>query len=99
MTSPRSELEKRIAKILFDHWDPIGINDAPTAPKDEYASYAWQIINLASYGDTSAEYIAGGLCALAKVNMCIEQSEEENMEVARLIKAEVEEAGPEATGL
>ncbi len=40
----RSKVSNEIDKILWEDWDPIGINDV--APRDEYRSYVPQILNL-----------------------------------------------------
>ncbi|MDI1241041.1 MAG: hypothetical protein PSX80_03865 [bacterium] len=39
-----AEIEESIRRILFDDWDPIGINDM--APPDEYDSYIGGIYRL-----------------------------------------------------
>ncbi|WP_155209164.1 hypothetical protein [Fulvivirga aurantia] len=43
--SSREKLRVQIDKILWEDWDPIGINDV--APRDEYQSYVPQILNIA----------------------------------------------------
>jgi hypothetical protein len=34
------KFQKEVQRMFFEHWDPIGINDSPHAPKDEYDAYA-----------------------------------------------------------
>lgn len=83
----RSEVEQTITKILFDHWDPIGINDLATAPKDEYRFYAPHLASLTDSEESSDEDIAGYLSMVARTRMDIEQAIEDNMGVARLIRS------------
>ena len=53
------ELKKRaknrieIDEILWNDWDPIGINDC--APRDEYQSYVPRILNMVMNGSKSKE--------------------------------------------
>jgi hypothetical protein len=35
-----------VNRVLFDHWDPIGVNDDPEWPRDEYEGYADGILGL-----------------------------------------------------
>ncbi len=48
MTSEQKELYKAIDEILWNDWDPIGVNDS--APRDEYQSYTPTIFSLKIYG-------------------------------------------------
>ncbi len=48
-----AEIEESIRRILFDDWDPIGVNDL--APEDEYDSYIGGVYRLlASKADVQA---------------------------------------------
>jgi hypothetical protein len=40
--------ESEVNDLLFDEWDPIGVNDA--APRDEYIRYAREILQLLQQG-------------------------------------------------
>ena len=44
MTAEHKELYKAIDEILWNDWDPIGVNDI--APRDEYQSYTPTIFSL-----------------------------------------------------
>jgi hypothetical protein len=44
MTPEQNLLYKNIDEILWNDWDPIGINDV--APRDEYQSYTPEIFTL-----------------------------------------------------
>jgi hypothetical protein len=45
MTAEQKNLLKAIDEILWNDWDPIGVNDIEEA-RDEYSSYALQIFGL-----------------------------------------------------
>ena len=54
-------LMESVNTVLFEHWDPIGINrsDSPW-PRDEYESYVGSIISLVRQGasdDAIAEHL------------------------------------------
>ncbi|WP_459558441.1 hypothetical protein [Lacunimicrobium album] len=40
------ELVKQVDTIFFEQWDPLGINDIPLSPKDEYTSYAGRFVRM-----------------------------------------------------
>ena len=44
------EIEESIRRILFDVWDPVGVNDI--APLDEYDSYIGGVYRLLASGAT-----------------------------------------------
>ncbi|HEY0155347.1 MAG TPA: hypothetical protein VGB92_25255 [Longimicrobium sp.] len=44
----------RVDSVLWEVWDPIGVNDAPEA-RDEYTSYAPDIAHLLRSGASDAE--------------------------------------------
>ena len=44
MTPEQKKLYKSIDEILWNDWDPIGVNDF--APRDEYQSYTPPILSL-----------------------------------------------------
>jgi len=48
MTSEQKKLYKAIDEILWNDWDPIGVNDI--APRDEYQSYTPTIFKLKTIG-------------------------------------------------
>jgi hypothetical protein len=53
---PRStdELLAEVRRILWQHWDPIGVNDQPGA-FGEYDSYAPPIVSRLSRGTTASD--------------------------------------------
>ncbi len=48
-----AEIQDAIRRVLFEDWDPIGVNDL--APKDEYDSYVGGIYRLLASGGTEDE--------------------------------------------
>jgi len=44
----------RVDSVLWEVWDPVGVNDAPEA-RDEYTSYAPDIAQLLRTGASDAE--------------------------------------------
>jgi len=44
MNKEQKELYKTVDEILWNDWDPIGVNDV--APRDEYQSYVPEIFSL-----------------------------------------------------
>ncbi len=49
-----SALVARVDSVLWEVWDPIGVNDAPEA-RDEYTSYAPAIAQLLRTGASDGE--------------------------------------------
>ena len=45
MKPEESKIYKMIDEILWNDWDPIGVNDIPSI-RDEYQSYAEQVFSL-----------------------------------------------------
>ncbi len=45
-----AEFVAEVDRILYEVWDPIGINDAPEA-RDEYSSYVPRVVELTLIGD------------------------------------------------
>ena len=52
--SEAGEQIDRVDAVLWEVWDPIGINDVPEA-RDEYSSYAPRLTGLLRSGATDAE--------------------------------------------
>ncbi len=52
---------ERIKRLLWEEWDPIGVNNMDEAwPDDEYDSYAPQVLKMARLGvsvETNAAYL------------------------------------------
>lgn len=71
----KKELLSKVDTILWEDWDPIGINDC--APKDEYENYVFPIFSMLIQGKTNNE-IAMRLTRFEKVEMGLEVSEQSN---------------------
>jgi len=69
MKKEYKELYRKIDEILWNSWDPIGINDNECC-RDEYASYTPYIVKLKLDG-TDVVKIANHLCRLETVDMGI----------------------------
>ena len=77
------ELYNRIDEILWEDWDPIGVNDVPEA-RDEYSSYLPHIFRLALEG-ADRERIANSLVATIETNIGLTANKEHNLKVAEKI--------------
>lgn len=80
---------KIIDQILWEDWDPIGINDV--APRDEYQSYVHVIQNMVNENRTEEE-IAEKLNQIASVTIGVGENLEHCRKVAAKILAGVENA-------
>ena len=82
---PRGELKryKTIDEILWNDWDPIGVNDVPQA-RDEYQGYLAHIFRLAVEGK-SAEHISSSLVATIEGNIGLSADNESCYRVAEKI--------------
>ena len=66
MDTQLSELLRRVCDVLFDEWDPIGVN--AFAPSDEYNSYALELVGLIR-GGLDERQVAAYLGDIARVRM------------------------------
>ncbi|MGV3612490.1 MAG: hypothetical protein ACO1N0_16145 [Fluviicola sp.] len=81
----RKALFERIDEILWNDWDPIGINDSSEAT-DEYRSYVPHLVKLKLEGaDTSK--IANHLYLIETVNIGLSGNKIHCEEIARKINA------------
>ena len=78
----QKELYQKIDEILWEDWDPIGVNDR--APRDEYQSYTPQIFSLKIEG-ADLETIAQKLNQIAIEKMGLGGNIEYNRRVAAKI--------------
>jgi hypothetical protein len=53
MTNGQKEIYKSVDEILWNEWDPIGVNDI--APRDEYQSYVPEIFSMLIHNKTKIE--------------------------------------------
>ena len=80
MDSKHKELYKKVDEILWNDWDPIGINDS--APRDEYQGYVPEIFKMLIENKTEKE-IAVRLNHIAINSMGIFGSFEHSKEIAK----------------
>lgn len=66
-TGNDAALYERIDRILWEDWDPIGVNDSPAA-EGEYTSYAAAVFEMARSG-SDVRSIAEHLHSIARTNM------------------------------
>lgn len=85
LTDEQIRLYKLIDEILWNDWDPIGVNDIPEA-RDEYQSYIPAIFSLVIKEASEAE-IAGKLYQIEVERMGLPGNKENCLRVARGIKA------------
>lgn len=84
MTQPVNEtLEQQVSDLLFEQWDPIGINDSPTAPRGEYASYAPRLIQFVQKISDDPWDVATELREIEFHKMSLDRTIKDNLEVAR----------------
>ena len=84
---------KKVAEILWDKWDPIGVNDGDNEWDDEYDSYVPHIFRLAIEGN-DAFRIAASLTSSVEQNIGLGPDKEQDQKVAELIvKTKVEMLG------
>lgn len=78
------QLYKEISEILWNEWDPIGVNDGNLEFDDEYNAYIPQIHKLAME-DQNKDVIANQLSFIVKERMELTPSEDHSKNVASLI--------------
>lgn len=83
-------LQEAVSDILFQDWDPIGVNDDPSAPRDEYKSYVGPIIEKLENEESNVS-IALHLARTATKKMATEQDFTENLGVVRKLKRAYED--------
>ena len=79
LTLEQKKLYKSIHNILWDDWDPIGLNDS--AAKDEYQTYTPQIFTL-TINNADLETIAQHLFQVEQERMGLDGSLERCRKVA-----------------
>ena len=95
LSPKQKELWKRIQRILWEKWDPIGVYEKDSVWDDEYDSYVPHIFRLAIEGNDHMR-IAASLTSTIKQNIGLSTSNnnEHDIEVAKLIvQAKVETLG------
>ena len=83
ITNQEKELIKRINKVLFCVWDPVGVYTEPEA-RDEYDSYVPQVFSLLKQSNPS-ENLKKYLFDIAKKEIASEVTEDNLKEVVELL--------------
>lgn len=89
----QSALWKKIDKVLWEDWDPIGVNDYG-GPDDEYRSYVPSILKLLMEGQ-SIDMIAQKLDEHASISMGLIPDKIHSKEVAGKLIAIMKELASE----
>lgn len=84
---------KEVKSILWEKWDPIGVNDGENEWNDEYDSYAPHIFRLALEGK-DATHIAMSLSTAAETSMGLSPAQAHDLEIAKIIIKRKEELFP-----
>jgi hypothetical protein len=93
LSTKQKAFYKKVAEILWEKWDPIGVNDGDNEWNDEYDSYAPHIFRLAIEGN-DAYRIAASLTSSTVQCIGLGADKEHDRKVAELIvKAKVEMLG------
>ena len=85
LTSEQKILYKRIDQILWEDWDPIGVNDHESA-RDEYQSYLPKVFRLANE-DVKVSEIADQLDKIVTESIGLQSNYKHCTEIAKLIKS------------
>lgn len=73
-----------VSRILWEEWDPIGVNDGDNTWDDEYNSYAPHVYRLALEGKDAIK-IASALSSSAEQSMGLSPSRGHDLNIAKLI--------------
>ncbi len=73
-----NEVKEQISQILWEQWDPIGVNDEPQA-RNEYDGYVSHIFVLLSNGADDVK-IAAHFCQLETGSMGLRGSTDTHLE-------------------
>ena len=93
LSANEKQLFTEIKKILWEKWDPIGVNDGDNEWNDEYDSYAPHVFMLAIEGKNAIR-VASSLTSSIEENMGMSANKEHDLRVAReIIKVKEEIVG------
>ena len=84
LSKKQQEFYKAVAKILWEKWDPIGVNDGDNEWDDEYDSYVPHIFRLAIEGKDAIR-IAQSLSLSVEQNMGLGSARDHDLNIAKLI--------------
>ena len=92
MTREQKEIFKSVDEILWNEWDPIGVNDV--APRDEYQSYVPEIFSLLIQNRTDKE-IADRLYKIETETIGVIGSREHCLTIAKKLIEEKNKNAPQ----
>ena len=93
LSTKQKAFYKKVAEILWEKWDPIGVNDGDNEWDDEYDSYVPHIFRLAIEGN-DAFRIAASLTSSVEQNIGLGPDKKHDRKVAELIvKTKIEMLG------
>jgi hypothetical protein len=78
---PKAALSEIVDLILWEHWDPIGVNDNPVA-RDEYSGYVPSAVRLLQ-DDADPSRLSEHLHSLERADMGIETHLDHRKAVAK----------------
>ncbi len=84
LSTKQKAFYKKVAEILWEKWDPIGVNDGDNEWDDEYDSYVPHIFRLATEGN-DAFRIAASLTSSVEQNIGLGPDKAADLRVAELI--------------
>ncbi len=92
MNKDQKELYRTVDEILWNDWDPIGVNDI--APRDEYQSYVPEIFLMLIHNKTENE-IADRLYKIETETIGVMGSREHCLKIAMKLTKENETTTPQ----
>lgn len=92
MSPEHTALYKEVDEILWNDWDPIGVNDI--APRDEYQSYVPEIFSLLIQNKTDKE-IADRLYKIETETIGVLGSREHCLKIAKKLIEEKNKSAPQ----
>ncbi|WP_065188646.1 hypothetical protein [Shewanella woodyi] len=84
LSTEQKALYSAITKILWEKWDPIGVNDGDNEWDDEYDNYVPHIFRLALEGNDAIR-IACSLTSTVEQIIGLGSDKESDLKVAKLI--------------
>ncbi|GLX76691.1 hypothetical protein tinsulaeT_00310 [Thalassotalea insulae] len=84
LSTKQKSFYKEIARILWEEWDPIGVNDGDNEWNDEYDSYVPHTFKLA-IDNADASKIAKHLSTSIIQNIGMTSNPNHDLKIARLI--------------
>ncbi|MBH0059454.1 hypothetical protein I6F65_21205 [Pseudoalteromonas sp. SWXJZ94C] len=91
LSAKQKAFYKEVASILWNKWDPIGVNDGENDWDDEYDSYVPHVFRLA-IENKDAVKIASHLSSSVIQNMGMSAARDHDLKIAELIIKAKQEA-------